>query len=79
MLKSFSDKSKDFIENFKNRPKVHRSTFVLPLKTLGESFQGKVYNFNVQPLYRPASRTSVPVKGRNARPRRGCTGPWKIR
>ena len=50
VLKSFSDKSKDFIENFKNRPKVHRSTFVLPLKTLGESFQGKVYNFNVQPL-----------------------------
>ncbi|MCD8061045.1 MAG: hypothetical protein LUE13_01680 [Akkermansiaceae bacterium] len=50
MLKSFSDKSKDFIENFKNRPKVHRSTFVLPLETLGESFQGKVYNFNVQPL-----------------------------
>lgn len=50
VLKSFSDKSKDFIEQFKNRPKVHRSTFILPLKELGTSFQGKVLNLNVQPL-----------------------------
>lgn len=50
VLKSFSDKSKDFIEQFKNRPKVHRSSFILPLKELGTSFQGKVFSFNVQPL-----------------------------
>lgn len=50
VLKSFSDKSRDFIEQFKNRPKVHRSSFILPLKELGTSFQGKVYGVNVQPL-----------------------------
>lgn len=50
VLKSFSDKSKDFIEQFKNRPKVHRSSFILPLKELGTSFQGKVFSFNLQPL-----------------------------
>ena len=50
VLKNFSDKSKDFPDNFKHRPKVHRSTFILPLKELGSSFQGKVFHMNVQPL-----------------------------
>ena len=50
VLKNFSDKSKDFSDKFKHRPKVHRSTFILPLKELGSSFQGKVFHMNVQPL-----------------------------
>ena len=50
VLKNFSDKSKDFSDKFKHRPKVHRSTFILPLKELGSSFQGKVFHMIVQPL-----------------------------
>lgn len=49
VLKSFSDKTKNFSDEFKHRPKVHRSTFILPLKELGSSFQGKVFHLNVQP------------------------------
>lgn len=36
-------------ENFEPRTKGLRSTFILPLQTLGASFQGKVYSFSVQP------------------------------
>lgn len=49
VLNSYSYKCKDFSENFKHRPKVHRSTFILPLQELGTSFQGKVLQMNVQP------------------------------
>ena len=45
-LKSFRNPD----ENFGPRTKGVRSTFVLPLQTLGSSFQGKVLNFNVKPM-----------------------------
>lgn len=46
VLKSFRNPD----ENFEPRTKGVRSTFVLPLKVLGSSFQGKVFDLNVQPL-----------------------------
>ncbi|MEG2237116.1 MAG: family 20 glycosylhydrolase [Akkermansia sp.] len=36
-------------ENFAPRTQGLRSTFILPLQTLGRSFQGKVYSLQVQP------------------------------
>lgn len=45
VLKSFRNAE----ENFEPRTKGLRSTFVLPLQTLGRSFQGKVFQLNVQP------------------------------
>ncbi len=36
-------------ENFQKRTKEIRSTFILPLQTVGESFNGKVYSLSVQP------------------------------
>lgn len=45
VLKSFRNAD----EQFRNRTKGLRSTFVLPLKTLGESFNGKVHHFSVVP------------------------------
>lgn len=45
VLKSFRNAD----EQFRNRTKGLRSTFVLPLKTLGESFNGKVHYFSVVP------------------------------
>ncbi len=47
-LITYAAKRADF-KDYKQAPKVHRSTFVLPLKTVGESFNGKVYSLNVQP------------------------------
>lgn len=45
-LKSFLNPD----ENFGPRTKGVRSTFILPLQTLGSSFKGKVLSFNVKPL-----------------------------
>lgn len=36
-------------ENFQPRTKGLRSTFILPLKVLAPSFQGKIYSFSVKP------------------------------
>ncbi len=47
-LITYAPKRADF-KNYKFAPKSYRSTFVLPLKTVGESFNGKVYSLNVQP------------------------------
>lgn len=51
VLKSFRNAE----ENFEPRTKGLRSTFILPLKTLGRSFQGKVFSLSVQP--EPVNRT----------------------
>lgn len=45
-LKSF----RNMEENFGPRTQGLRSTFILPLQVLAPSFQGKIFNFNVQPL-----------------------------
>lgn len=45
VLKSFRNAD----ENFEPRTQGLRSTFILPLQTLGSSFQGKVHSFKVQP------------------------------
>lgn len=42
-------------ENFGPRTQGVRSTFVLPMQTLAPSFQGKVFDFTVQPL-KPAGQ-----------------------
>jgi hexosaminidase len=39
---------KDREDGWKNRTKGLRSTFILPLQTLGESLQGKVHSLKVE-------------------------------
>lgn len=45
-LNNFRDRE----DGYKPRTKGLRSTFILPLQTLGESFKGKVYSMEVKPL-----------------------------